>query len=169
MNPLLCQQGPSLFTRWSVLSLSFLCLWVPETKGRILEEIQSSFRWKCLLNHMWAGLILLVKIDWNVHVFFSFFFFFFSFPVFICCVKRKKRNKQRKGSKNFSKIHLNFPYSRRNIPRTPTSRQVVQSAVNMKAKWKIFVVLSLLHSIFKQRSKKSLETSIIDTWTFQVN
>jgi hypothetical protein len=97
-------------------------------------------------------------------------FFFLSFPVFICCVKRKKRNKQRrKGSKNFSKIHLNFPYSRRNIPRTPTSRQAVQSAVNMKAKWKIFVVLSLLHSIFKQRSKKSLETSIIDTWTFQVN
>ena len=42
----------TIYTLVSAFTVVFVSLWVPETKGRTLEEIQSSFRWTLLLKHV---------------------------------------------------------------------------------------------------------------------
>jgi hypothetical protein len=42
----------TIYALVSAFTVVFVTLWVPETKGRTLEEIQGSFRWTCLLKHV---------------------------------------------------------------------------------------------------------------------
>lgn len=39
----------TIYTIVTAFTVAFVSLWVPETKGRSLEEIQSSFRWNCCI------------------------------------------------------------------------------------------------------------------------
>ena len=42
----------TIYTLVFAFAVVFVSLWVPETKGKTLEEIQSSFRWTLLLKHV---------------------------------------------------------------------------------------------------------------------
>ena len=74
ISNLACVIPTGTFTIYMLMcafTIVFATLWVPETKGRTLEEIQWSFRWYSLI----AILI--------------FFLLFFFYRVFLCCCYRR--------------------------------------------------------------------------------
>lgn len=59
----------AIYAAVSTMALIFVCLWVPETKGRTLEEIAFSFRWHVMILGMRSHHVLVMPQGHSVHGF----------------------------------------------------------------------------------------------------